>query len=253
MRPFVQPLILRRVTLILLLCWLVPVLGTMGVSIFFAGSANKAPVKTASLPAEAAGEAEASLDAEKETAEKSPVEARTGGDGSPTGPAVETPSGQPAGEAPKAPAARSNGRTPLAAAGPQNTSSVPVPSRPRPVSGAQNVDLTLLARIIHAEARGEPIEGQVAVGAVLLNRIRNPRFPNDLWSNIFKRGEFCTVRDGQIWLEPDAAAYRAARLALNGWDPTYGALYFYNPARTTSRWIWSRPVTTRIGRHVFAR
>ncbi|NLY88129.1 MAG: hypothetical protein GX085_00665 [Firmicutes bacterium] len=119
--------------------------------------------------------------------------------------------------------------------------------------GYNNEDLALLARVIFAEARGEPLEGQVAVGAVLLNRVRNPNFPNNLWSNIFRRGEFCTVRDGQIWLEPDAKAYRAAQLALDGWDPTNGALYFYNPARTTSRWIWSRPVTTRIGRHIFAR
>lgn len=243
MRQFVQPLILRRVTLVLILCWLVPLLGTMGVSIFFAGRENKAPVKTAVLSVEAAGEAEASgnFDTEKERAEESPVGARSGTNSGTTDPAVETPPRQPVWEEANAPA------------GSQNTPSTHVQSRPRSASGDQNVNLTLLARIIHAEARGEPIEGQVAVGAVLLNRIRNPRFPNDLWSNIFKRGEFCTVRDGQIWLEPDAAAYRAARLALNGWDPTYGALYFYNPARTTSRWIWSRPVTTRIGRHVFAR
>ena len=114
------------------------------------------------------------------------------------------------------------------------------------------IDLHLLARVIYAEARGEPFEGQVAVGAVLINRVKSPYFPNDLWSVVFKKGEFCTVRDGQIWLQPDATAYRAARLAKAGWDPTNGALYFYNPGKTTSAWIWSRTVTTRIGRHVFA-
>lgn len=120
-------------------------------------------------------------------------------------------------------------------------------------SNTQNANLNLLARVIHAEARGEPLEGQVAVGAVLLNRLESPRFPNNLWGIIFKRGEFCTVRDGQVWMNPNSQAYKAARLALAGWDPTHGALYFYNPAKTTSKWIWSRPVTTRIGSHIFAR
>ena len=117
----------------------------------------------------------------------------------------------------------------------------------------RNIDINLLARVIYAEARGEPFEGQVAVGAVLVNRVLSPKFPDDLWSVVFKRGEFCTVRDGQVWLEPNATAYRAAKLAKDGWDPTNGALYFYNPSKTTSKWIWSRPVTTQIGSHLFAR
>lgn len=123
-----------------------------------------------------------------------------------------------------------------------------------PASSTQNpnIDIHLLARLIHAEARGEPFEGQVAVGAVLMNRMRNPRFPKTLEQNIFKRGEFCTVRDGQIWMNPNEQAIKAARLAAEGWDPTNGAHYFYNPAKTTSRWIWSRPVVHRIGQHVFA-
>ena len=120
-------------------------------------------------------------------------------------------------------------------------------------NSTQNANLNLLARVIYAEARGEPLEGQVAVGAVLLNRLESPRFPNNLWGIIFKKGEFCTVRDGQVWMNPNAQAYKAARLALSGWDPTHGALYFYNPAKTTSKWIWSRPVTTQIGSHIFAR
>ncbi|NLM37721.1 MAG: hypothetical protein GX202_06310 [Firmicutes bacterium] len=136
----------------------------------------------------------------------------------------------------------------------QPKSEAPAAGKAQPNGGrpADGIDLDLLARVIYAEARGEPLEGQVAVGAVLINRVRNPRFPNDLWSIVFKKGEFCTVRDGQVWLQPNATAYRAARLAKAGWDPTNGALYFYNPSKTTSKWIWSRTVTARIGRHVFA-
>lgn len=127
-------------------------------------------------------------------------------------------------------------------------------NQPKPTNNnqSQTVDLYLLARVIHAEGRGEPFEGQVAIGAVLLNRLRDSRFPKTLQQIIFKRGEFCTVRDGQIWLPPNDEAIRAAKLAVAGWDPTGGALYFYNPAKTTSKWIWNRPITNRIGRHVFA-
>lgn len=113
-------------------------------------------------------------------------------------------------------------------------------------------NIYLLARVIHAEARGESLEGQVAVGAVLLNRLLDKRFPKTLSQIIFKQGEFCTVRDGQIWMAPSSKAIRAARLAVSGWDPTGGAVYFYNPAKTTSRWIWSRPVVNKIGNHFFA-
>lgn len=119
--------------------------------------------------------------------------------------------------------------------------------------GFSRSDLNLLAHLIYAEARGEPFTGQVAVGAVIINRMHNPQFPATIKEIIYKKGEFCTVRDGQIYLTPDAQAYRAASLAIQGWDPTNGALYFYNPARTTSRWIWTRTVTTKIGNHVFAR
>lgn len=115
-----------------------------------------------------------------------------------------------------------------------------------------NVDLYLLARVIYAESRGEPLRGQVGVGAVLLNRLKDSRFPKSLSQIIFKQGEFCTVRDGQIWKTPSREAIKAARLAAAGWDPTGGALYFYNPAKTTSRWIWSRPVVNKIGNHIFA-
>lgn len=110
----------------------------------------------------------------------------------------------------------------------------------------------MLARIISAEAKGEPLEGQVAVGAVILNRVKSGKFPNTIASNVLKRGQFEPVANGQIWQEPTASAVRAARLALQGWDPTNGALYFFNPDKSSSRWIWSRTVITRIGNHVFA-
>ncbi len=110
----------------------------------------------------------------------------------------------------------------------------------------------MLARIIHAEAGGETLQGQVAVGAVILNRIRSGRFPATVAGNVFKPGEFESVSNGYIWAQPTSESYRAANLAVKGWDPTHGALYFYNPAKTSSRWIWSRNIVTIIGEHHFA-
>ena len=126
------------------------------------------------------------------------------------------------------------------------------PAQAQSQNNRNEADIYLLARVINAEARGEPFTGQVAVGAVLLNRLQDKRFPKTLSQIIFKRGEFCTVRDGQIWMAPSSQAIRAARLAASGWDPTGGAVYFYNPAKTTSHWIWSRPVVNKIGHHIFA-
>lgn len=114
-------------------------------------------------------------------------------------------------------------------------------------------DLYLLAKCIHAEARGEPYTGQVAVGAVILNRVKSPSFPNTISGVIYQPWAFTAVIDGQINLEPNSTAYQAARDALNGWDPTYGSIYYYNPATATSAWIWSREITVVIGRHNFAR
>lgn len=123
---------------------------------------------------------------------------------------------------------------------------------PAPAMNLSAYQHEMLVRIISAEAKGEPLEGQVAVGAVILNRIKSDKFPDTVAANVLKRGEFEPVANGQIWSRPVQSAYRAAQLALNGWDPSYGALYFYNPAKTTSRWIWSRPIITQIGDHVFA-
>jgi len=110
----------------------------------------------------------------------------------------------------------------------------------------------LLARLIFGEARGEPYLGKVAVAAVVLNRVRNAGFPNTIAGVIYQAGAFDAVTDGQFYLTPDADAYRAARDALNGWDPTYGALYYFNPRTATNAWIWSRAVRLQIGKHWFA-
>ena len=113
-------------------------------------------------------------------------------------------------------------------------------------------DLHLLAKCVHAEARGEPYTGQVAVAAVILNRVKSSSFPNTIAGVIYLPYAFTAVDDGQINLEPNSTAYKAAQDALNGWDPTYGCLYYYNPRTATSSWIWSRKTVVTIGKHVFA-
>lgn len=118
--------------------------------------------------------------------------------------------------------------------------------------GATNSDTYLLARCIYAEARGESYTGQVAVGAVVLNRVRSPEFPNTIAGVIYQKHAFTAVTDGQINLTPDQTAINAAKDALAGWDPTGGCLYYYNPAKATSEWIFSRETVVTIGKHVFA-
>jgi len=113
-------------------------------------------------------------------------------------------------------------------------------------------DVELLARLIHGEARGEPYVGMVAVGAVVLNRVRSSKFPNTMAGVIYQSGAFDAVSDGQINLTPNEQSRRAARDAMNGWDPTGGCLYYYNPNTATSSWIWSREVRLNIGDHSFA-
>ncbi|MEW8974171.1 MAG: spore cortex-lytic enzyme [Tissierellaceae bacterium] len=115
----------------------------------------------------------------------------------------------------------------------------------------RNADEYLLARTIHGEARGEPYIGKVAVGAVVLNRTKSPSFPNTIAGVVYQPLAFTAVADGQINLTPDKDSLKAARDALNGWDPTYGCLYYWNPATATSKWIWSRKVTLKIGKHWF--
>lgn len=120
-------------------------------------------------------------------------------------------------------------------------------------SSTSNSDLNLLARLVYAEARGEPYSGQVAVAAVVLNRVKNSSFPNSIAGVIYQKGAFSVVDDGQINLTPNQTAYSAARDAINGWDPTYGAIYYFNPKTATNGWIWSRPVTVVIGNHRFCK
>ncbi|MDE6293018.1 MAG: spore cortex-lytic enzyme, partial [Clostridiales bacterium] len=119
-------------------------------------------------------------------------------------------------------------------------------------SNISESDLNLLARCVYGESRGEPYTGQVAVAAVVLNRVKSSKFPNTIYGVIYQKHAFTAVSDGQINLTPNESAYNAARDALNGWDPTGGCLYYYNPATATSSWIWSLTVHIKIGKHNFA-
>lgn len=114
-------------------------------------------------------------------------------------------------------------------------------------------ELDIMARTIYGEARGESFQGQVAVGAVIMNRIQSAQFPNNIQDVVFQPGAFTAVDDGQYWLTPNASAYLAAEEAVRGWDPTYNSLYYFNPVTATSKWIWSRPQTVQIGKHIFAK
>ncbi len=116
---------------------------------------------------------------------------------------------------------------------------------------SRNDDINLLAKAITGEARGEPYIGQVAVGAVILNRVKSPSFPNTIAGVIYQPGAFTAVSDGQINMAPAESCIKAARDCLNGWDPAYGALYYWNPVTSTSKWIWTRKVRLKIGKHWF--
>lgn len=110
-----------------------------------------------------------------------------------------------------------------------------------------------MANAVYGEARGEPYIGQVAVAAVILNRLQHPSFPDTVAGVIFQPGAFTAVADGQIWLTPNETARKAVLDAINGWDPSGGAIYYFNPATATSAWIWSRPQIKRIGQHIFCK
>lgn len=121
-------------------------------------------------------------------------------------------------------------------------------------SGGNNSnDLNLLSRVVYSEARGEPYVGQVAVAAIVLNRVAHSSFPNSVAGVVYQSGAFDAVSDGQINLTPDSTARKAAQDAINGWDPTYGCIYYFNPSTATSKWIWSRPQVLTIGKHIFCR
>ena len=116
-------------------------------------------------------------------------------------------------------------------------------------------DIQLMARAINGEARGEPYEGQVAVGAVILNRVKDSRFPNSISGVIYQPGAFTAVSDGQInaAISEGSTVYKAAQDAINGWDPTSGGVYYFNPNTATNKWIWSRPLVKTIGKHRFCK
>lgn len=148
---------------------------------------------------------------------------------------------------------KKNGLTADGIAGAETLSAIGLPTGDSggSVGGYSTNDVNLLARVISAESRGEPYEGQVAVGAVILNRIEHPSFPNTLAGVIYQPGAFSCIDDGGINAAVADSAYKAARDAINGWDPSGGALYYYNPDKATSSWIWSRPVIVVIGAHRF--
>jgi N-acetylmuramoyl-L-alanine amidase len=113
-------------------------------------------------------------------------------------------------------------------------------------------DVWMISRMVAAESRGEPFNGQVAVASVIVNRVRNPKFPGTVNGVIYQPLAFTPIVDGQFWsVNPTDTHLRAARYALNGWDPSYGSIFYWNPATATSKWIWSRKIITRIGKHVF--
>lgn len=150
---------------------------------------------------------------------------------------------------------RKNGLTADGIAGTQTLKAMGIMSSSNSSSGnnLSSSDLNLLSRLIHAEARGEPYTGQVAVGAVVLNRVKSSSFPNSIAGVIYQSGAFSVVNDGQINLTPNETAKKAARDAMNGWDPSYGSIYYFNPATATSKWIWSRPHVITIGKHRFCK
>ena len=146
-----------------------------------------------------------------------------------------------------------NGLTVDGIAGPKTLAAMGIYSSSSSSSSTSNSDLNLLARLVYGEARGEPYTGQVAVAAVVLNRVESSKFPNSIAGVIYQPGAFDVVSDGQINMAPDATAIKAARDALNGWDPSYGSIYYFNPNTATSSWIWSRPHVVTIGNHRFCK
>ena len=118
---------------------------------------------------------------------------------------------------------------------------------------SNNSDLSLLSHLVYGEARGEPYKGMVAVAATVMNRVSDSRFPNSVSGVIYQSGAYTCVSDGQINLQYDSTAQKAAQDAINGWDPTYGCIYYFNPNTATSKWIWSRPQVLKIGKHIFCK
>ncbi len=146
---------------------------------------------------------------------------------------------------------KKNGLTADGIAGTKTLNAMGISSSTSSSASPNDANIELLARVINGEARGEPYEGQVAVGAVVLNRVDHPSFPNSIAGVVYQKGAFTAVDDGQINAAMYASSRRAARDALNGWDPTGGAIYYYNPRTATNQWIRTREVICTIGEHVF--
>ena len=149
---------------------------------------------------------------------------------------------------------KKNGLTVDGIAGTQTLKAMGITSSSSSSSSSNNSsNVNLLARVVYGEARGEPYTGQVAVAAVVLNRVKSSKFPNTKSGVVYQSGAFDAVADGQINMTPDTTAKKAAQDALNGWDPSYGAIYYFNPSTATNKWIWSRPMTVTIGKHRFCK
>lgn len=149
---------------------------------------------------------------------------------------------------------RDHGFNPDGIAGPATLKALGIQTDSTNTNGQySDSDITLLANLISAEARGESFEGQVAVGAVILNRVEHPSFPDTIAGVAYQPGAFTAITDGQILEKVAESAKKAARTALNGSDPSGGALYYYNPDKTSNKWIRSRPIIKRIGRHLFCK
>ena len=149
---------------------------------------------------------------------------------------------------------KKNGLTVDGIAGTQTLKAMGITSSSSSSSSSNNSsNVNLLARVVYGEARGEPYTGQVAVAAVVLNRVKSSKFPNTISGVVYQSGAFDAVADGQINMTPDTTAKKAAQDALNGWDPSYGAIYYFNPSTATNKWIWSRPLIKTIGKHRFCK
>ena len=138
-------------------------------------------------------------------------------------------------------------------AGSETLKALGINSSNKTTSTTNNSDLNLLTRLVYGEARGEPYQGMVAVAATVLNRVADSRFPNTIAGVIYQSGAYACVSDGQINLTPNDQSKKAAQDAINGWDPTYGCIYYFNPSTATSKWIWSRPQVLTIGKHIFCK
>ena len=149
---------------------------------------------------------------------------------------------------------RKNGLTVDGIAGTNTLNALGIPSsNSSGNTSTNNTDLNLLSKLVHAEARGEPYKGMVAVAATVLNRVSNSKFPNTIAGVIYQSGAYTCVSDGQINLQASSQAKKAAQDAINGWDPTSGCIYYFNPSTATSSWIWSRPQVITIGKHIFCK